>query len=288
MSPERKRLALRAMRTALRLRQKHQISSDQPCCAYDLAERIGVEVRFADIPSAEGIYSPVKPVIIVSALRPSGRQMFTCAHELGHHLHGHGERFDEQVEDRARRRRFDPQEFEADCFASSLLMPKTAVIMGLAARGFRPKSLTPNQAYIVSSWLGVGYTTLVRNMGLGMGLLQEDQVNTLIKVRLPRIRQSLLGVECKEHLVYVDEAWTGRAIDARVGDVICLPPGVSLEGSVVEEVSRNEAICAVRAIEPGKGRCEVPGAGWAQFVRVSRKQYCGLARYRHLEEVDDE
>ena len=167
-------------------------------------------------------------------------------------------------------------------------MPKTAVITGLAARGFKPKSLTPDQAYIVSSWLGVGYTTLVRNMGLGMGLLQEDQVNALTKVRLPRIRQSLLGFECTEHLVYVDEAWTGRAIDAQVGDVICLPPDVSVEGSVVEEISRDEAICAVKAIEPGKGRCEVPDAGWAQFVRVSRKQYCGLARYRHLEEVDDE
>ena len=73
MSPERKRLALRAMRTALRLRQKHQIPADQPCCAYDLAEKIGVEVRFADIPSAEGIYSPGKPVIVVSALRPPVR-----------------------------------------------------------------------------------------------------------------------------------------------------------------------------------------------------------------------
>lgn len=138
MSPERRRLALRVMRTALRLRQQDGIVADQPCCVYDLAEKHGVEVRFAELPSAEGIYSPGKPVIIISALRPAGRQAFTCAHELGHHLQGHGERFDELVEERGKRRRYDPKEFEADCFASALLLPKTAVMRGLAARRFSP------------------------------------------------------------------------------------------------------------------------------------------------------
>ena len=288
MTPERRRLALRAMARALKLRQQNGIAPDQPCCVYDLAERVGVEVRFAEIPSAEGIYSPGKPVIVVSSLRPAGRQAFTCAHELGHHVYGHGERFDELVEERGANRRNDPKEFEADCFGAALLVPKTAVLKGLAARGFSPKTLTSEQAYVISSWLGVGYTTLVGNMGRNMDLLGKDQVSALEKVKLPTIRKSLLGAECKEHLVVVDEAWTGRPVDVQVGDVIQLPSSTSIEGPVVEEITRTSKARVVRAVKPGIGRLEIASAGWSQFVRVSRKQYSGLARYRHLEEVDDE
>jgi Zn-dependent peptidase ImmA (M78 family) len=74
-----------------------------------LAEQEGVEVRFSALPSAEGIYSPGKPVIVVSSLRPAGRQAYTGAHELGHHIYGHGEQFDELVEDRGKSRRWDPR-----------------------------------------------------------------------------------------------------------------------------------------------------------------------------------
>jgi hypothetical protein len=288
MTPERRRLALRAMGRALKLRQQNGIAPDQPCCVYDLAERIGVEVRFAEIPSAEGIYSPGKPVIVISSLRPAGRQAFTCAHELGHHAYGHGERFDEVIEERGIARRYDPKEFEADCFGAGLLLPKTAVLKGLAARGFSPKTLTPEQAYTISAWLGVGYTTLVGNMGRSMGLFGKDQMDALEKVKLPSIRKSLLGFECREHLVPVDEAWTGRPIDVQVGDVILLPPTVAVEGRVVEEMSRTVNAYVVRVVKPGIGRIFISDSGWAQFVRVSRKQFSGLARYRHLEEAEDE
>jgi hypothetical protein len=122
-----------------------------------LAEQEGVEVRFSALPSAEGIYSPGKPVIVVSSLRPAGRQAYTGAHELGHHIYGHGEQFDELVEDRGKSRKWDPKEYEANCFASALLMPKTAVLKGLSLRGWNLKSISPEQAYRMASWLGVGY-----------------------------------------------------------------------------------------------------------------------------------
>lgn len=288
MTPERNRVALRAMAMALKLRRQSGIAPDQPCCVYDLAESVGVEVRFAEIPSAEGIYSPGKPVIVISALRPSGRQAFTCAHELGHHVYGHGERFDELVEDRSAKRSYDPKEFEADCFGAALLMPKTAVLHGLAARDFSPKTLTPEQAYIISSWLGVGYTTLIGNMTVSMGLLKRGQAAALKKLPLSQIRKNLLGFDSRDHLIFVDEGWNGRAIDAYVGDVIHLLPSMSFEGQVVEEIASTASGRLVKATKPGVGRMTIPGSDWAQFVRVSRKQYCGLARYRHLEEVEDE
>jgi hypothetical protein len=286
MTPERRRLALRATGMALRVRQKHHIAADQPCSVYDLAEMLGVEVRFAELPSAEGVYSPGRPVIIVSSLRPPGRQAFTCAHELGHHAYGHGEQFDELVEDRGKHRMYDPKEFEADCFASALLMPKTALLKGMAVRGWSPKQISATQLYTLASWLGVGYATLVGNMNWGMNLLGRQQAETLEKVKRPQIRKSILGCECKEHLIVVDPAWTGRPIDAQAGDVILLPATTIIEGSIVQVLERDASRCLVQAISPGVGRAVIPGTAWAQYLRVSRKQFTGMSRFRHLEEVD--
>jgi hypothetical protein len=289
MSPERRRLALRASTCALRMRQKAHIAPHEPCSVFDLADSLGVEVRLAALPSAEGIYSPGKPVIVVSSLRPPGRQAFTCAHELGHHAYGHGEQFDELVEERGTRRRFDPKEFEADCFATALLLPRTAVLKGLASRGWNPKTLSPEQGYTLASWLGVGYTTLISNMQWGMGLLTPGQAAGLEKIKRPQIRKSILGRDCRDNLIVVDEHWTGRAIDAQVDDLILLPRAIAIEGGVVvEQLGDSEQGCLVRAARPGVGRASFGNGEWAQFIRVSRKQFTGLARFRHLEEVDDE
>jgi Zn-dependent peptidase ImmA (M78 family) len=255
---------------------------------YDLAEELGVELRFAELPSAEGVYSPDKPVIIVSSLRPPGRQAFTCAHELGHHVRGHGEQFDELVEKRGKNRRSDPKEFEADCFASALLMPKTAVLRGLVARGLNSKTVSSEQVYALASWLGVGYATLVGNMNWGMGLLTREEAEALEKVKGPQIRKSILGQECKEHLLVVDRAWSGRSVDAQVGDAILLPSTTVVEGAVVEIVRRDARGCLVRGGKPGVGRASIPDTTWAQFIRISRKRYSGLARFRHLEEVEED
>jgi hypothetical protein len=288
MTPERRRLALRATSMGLRIRQQYGIASDQPCCVYDLAEKMGVEVRFADLPSAEGVYSPVKPVAVVSSQRPQGRQAFTCAHELGHHAYGHGEQFDELVEDRRERRRHDPKEFEADCFASALLMPKTAVLKGLALRGWNPKNASAAQVYALASWLGVGYVTLIGNMQWGMNLIDRPRADALSKIKGPEIRKMILGHECKDHLIVVDQAWTGRPVDAQAGDVFTLPKEVVIEGGVLESVESNEERIIARAVRPGIGRLRSCDSEWAQYIRVSRKQFTGLARFRHLEEVEDE
>lgn len=288
MTPERRRLALRAAATALKLRQKMKIALDQPCNPFDLALAIGVEVRLAPLASAEGIYSPGKPVIIVSSLRPAGRRSYTCAHEIGHHAYGHGEQFDELIEERGANRKYDPKEFEADCFASSLLMPKTALLKALTARRWNSKALTAEQLYRLASWLGVGYRTLIGNMNWNMGLLSPDVAAALEKVKVPQIRQTILGADYKQHLVTVDESWSGRSIDAQVEDLILLPKGCVVEGDVAEVVGNTGAGLLVRAVRAGIGRACMSVSGWAQYLRVSRKQFAGLARFRHLEEVEDD
>jgi hypothetical protein len=80
----------------------------------------------------------------------------------------------------------------------------------------------------------------------------------------------------------------GRPIDAQVGDVILLPPETVIEGNAVEAIDSDPNRRVVRAINPGVSRALIPDTPWAQYVRVSRSQFSGLARFRHLEEVEDE
>ena len=287
MTAERTRLALAAARRAYELRRATHLPLDGPCCVYDLAEKLGVEVRFADLPSMEGVYYPRKPAIVVSSLRPSGRQAFTCAHELGHHVYGHGEQFDELIEERADARRRNPNEFQANCFAGALLMPKLAVLTGLSRRGIDPDKLTPEAVYRVAVWLGVGYTTLVSPLSIVLRLVSNPSANALKKVRLPAIRKSLAGRDCSAPLLVADEAWSGRAIDMQVSDVILLPSDVEFEGSVLDEMQRDRSRCIATAVRPGIGRVARANGSWAEYVRVCRQQFAGMARFRHLEEADD-
>jgi Zn-dependent peptidase ImmA (M78 family) len=112
MRSNREKLAQAAMVRALQMRARAGYPLRDPVCVYALAERLGIEVRFLDIPSMEGIYrGPKHPTIILSSLRPPGRQAYNCAHELGHHDLGHGAQFDELIDERSQERRFDPKEF---------------------------------------------------------------------------------------------------------------------------------------------------------------------------------
>ena len=110
---DRRAIARTAMAAALRTRLFVGYRLDHAVCVYDLAEKLGVEVRFLDLPSMEGMYSSASgPTIIVSSLRPPGRRAFTCAHELGHHNRSDGVEIDELVE-QWDKPRFDPKEFAA-------------------------------------------------------------------------------------------------------------------------------------------------------------------------------
>jgi Zn-dependent peptidase ImmA (M78 family) len=288
MNKDRRQQALMAAKKAYEARKIANLPLDGPCCVYDLVENAGVEIRFSDLPSMEGIYYPAKPAIIISSLRPSGRQAFTCAHEFGHHVFGHGEQFDELLEERESTRKYDPKEFDADCFAGALLMPKTAVLKALSDRDLRPATVSPDDLYAISSWFGVGYLTLIHHMCRVLDILPTDHAKKLEHVRLPTIRQSLLGFQSSAHLAVADAHWSGRPIDAQVSDLILLPPDVVIEGECIREFRRDSKKVIASAERPGIGRVLRPGSKWASYVRVSKHQFVGLARFRHLEETDDE
>lgn len=277
-----------ASTSSLRVRAAAHVKPWEAVDVFDLSKSAGVELRFANIASMEGMYLRQKsPVILVASERPPGRQRFTCAHELGHHVFGDGSRIDELLESVKAQGRRSEEEVRADMFAGLLLMPKTAVEHGFSVRQLTVRTATATDVFRVSCWLGVGYSTLLKHLKYALHIIPEDRFAELIRYSPKTIREAVMGQETPEDLVLVDEQWDSRPIDVRVGDLLLMPKQVSVEGRFCTHEADVRGRPLFRAIAPGIGRFEA-SSGWAAFVRVSRRNYEGRSVFRHLEEVDDD
>jgi hypothetical protein len=294
---------------ALRLRRQLGISLNEALCLYDAAERLGIEVRFVDVPSLEGMYvkglGTGKPLILISAHRPAGRQASTGAHELGHHVFGHGTRIDQYVAGVGvtlpHASVGEPEELLANAFGAFFLMPKSAVERGFRERGLTPSSATEHQVFSIAGWLGVGYTTLVHHMRSSLHLLTSARADALLRRQPKQLKTELLGYQILGNVYSVDHAWTGRPVDLQVGDIALLPVNARVESSrgrmvgvdagdpvaiSMAERSRIGAARVLTAVSPGLAR--VTDGEWAAFVRVSRQGYVGRNVFRHFEQAGDE
>jgi hypothetical protein len=233
----------------------------------------------------EGIYVEGRPPrIILSSLRPPGRMVYTCAHELGHHVFGHGTHVDEQIENGPSQGVNPDEEYLAECFGGFLLMPKLAVSYGFAQRRWDSTHCNPEQVYVVATWLGVGYKTLVTHMAGSLGLLPWSRAEELGKVSAKQLRKAILGEETQASVIVVDDPWCGRPIDVQIGDIVVFRSHVRFEGTSVMYLGDSRKGQLFRGAAPGITRCWNETTQWAQFIRVSRKDYVGQSRYRHLEE----
>lgn len=231
------------------------------------------------------------PIILVSALRPAGRQAMTAAHELGHHIFGHGTRIDEYIRSQDEQREpmttLEPEEMAANTFAGFFLMPKAAVERAFAERGLTPTGAQPEQVFAVAGWFGVGYATLIHHMRLSLEMLSKPQAKALLSVQPKRIRQQILGTATALDCFLLNHPWTGRALDMQVDDIALVDANAALDGSCLEFAgSVPNGSRMAKAVVPGIGRIVTPT--WATFVRVRRRDFVGRSIFRHLESVDDD
>lgn len=288
MTINRRALARRAMFAAITARTKAGLDVQSPACIYAVCEAHGVTVRFNDI-NMEGMYDRVpKPRIHLSVLRPLGRRAFNCAHELGHHVFGHGSTIDQLRDEAAGLRSTDADEFLVDAFAGFVLMPVLGVRHAFAVRGWEPTAATPAQMFVVACSFGVGYATLVSHLAYGLQEISRDRAAALLKATPKALRRELLGDASADPLIVADRHSCSQTIDAEVGTQLLLPADVAPTNDVLTAVADHSAGRLFRAGRAGIARVAGAGTPWAAFVRVSRAQYVGLARYRHLEDDADE
>ncbi len=280
-----KGLARLALRGALEVRRRGQVPKDAPVCVFDLAERLGLEVRFCAGGSFEGIYAKGSDVILVPSLRPPGRQAFTAGHEMGHWHFGHGSRIDELPEFTPDERS-NPDEWVANLFAAYLLMPSWAVEASFQRRALNPASCTPAELYAVTCELGVGYETLIQHLRWSLKLITPTRAEDLARTTPKAIREGIIGKVATKHLMLADAAWVAGNIDLQVGHTALLPVGVVLESDEVSVLADLPTGRLVQGRKAGIARAFLEGGAWAKFLRVSRADFEGRSLYRHLEDPD--
>ncbi|MBY0561002.1 ImmA/IrrE family metallo-endopeptidase [Hyphomicrobium sp.] len=282
---DKKALTQMAMKAAVKTRARGGLDQISPACIFDLCEKLGVPVRFTDI-NMEGMYSGGEaPRIFVSSQRPLARRVFTCGHELGHHEFGHGTTIDEMKEEAAALKDENPDEFLVNAFSSFVLMPIIGLRGAFARRRTDMHTATPAQMFAVANNFGVGYATLVTHLAYGVLEIAVGRARELLKATPKSIRKSLLGDDSADPLLIVDPFWLAKPIDAEVGTSILLPAGSAAGGDILQPAGTCATGDIYKAVRPGLGRVGL-GAGNEHFVRVSKRGYAGLARYRHMEDDD--
>lgn len=285
---DRRALATKAMQAAFTTRAKAKCDQHNPICIYGLCEALGITVRFNKI-NMEGMYQRgVPPRIHLSACRPLPRRVYNCAHELGHHIFGHGSSIDELREDVKEHPWEDPKEFLADTFAGFTLMPIIGLRRAFTARGWKPETATAAQMFTVACDFGVGYSTLLTHLSVGVNMISMARATALKRTTPKALRASILGALTPEPLIVADRHRAGTTLDAEVKMLLLLPPGTEITGTSLA-YERDLAVGRLfRAVQPGIVQASADGGTWAVFIRIAPDAYVGLAQYRHLEDDPDE
>lgn len=256
--------------------------ASNPVCPYNLAESMGFDVRFVGIPSFEGMYLADEDMVMIAADRPEGRKCFTCAHEIGHHVLGHGTVIDEIIESGPDKK----IELEADFFASMLLMPSSAVKRAGRAIGLDFDGPDSEKVYILSRYLGVSYRALLIQLLFNLKLISRSHFNVLERASVRKIKDRLYPEHRGGALSATGPWWREKSIDLVVGDLILGHCAVTeTEGNAVSVIDVGTDKNVVLASQPGLARIGTDD-GWSSFVRVSRKAYAGMNQYRHEEEIE--
>ncbi len=279
-------LAREALRAALETRAQLKIDRAYPVCPFDAADRLGVEVKFRDETSMDGMYvGGSRPTILVGTHRSSGRRSITCAHELGHHVFKHGTSVDEVLDEHVSEASRAPEERLANLFAGFFLMPKAVVEGALRMRALEPEKLTPLSAFRVASFLGVSFGALANHMRFSLDMISAARLKELLRAEPKALKTELAGGTEWRNVWPVDEAWVGRSVDVEVGDLLLAPLATGHEGnSLARSEAGGKSATSFVATKPGISR--LSKGGWNVFVRIQRAGYIGRSLFRHDEDPD--
>jgi Zn-dependent peptidase ImmA (M78 family) len=263
----RRALATQAIQAAVATRARAKLDQASPICIYGLCETLGVSVRFNNI-NMEGMYQRgLPPRIHLSARRPLPRRAYNCAHELGHHVFGHGSSIDELREDAKAQPWEDPKEFLADTFAGFILMPIIGLRRAFSVRGWTPQSATPAQIFTIACEFGVGYATLLTHLSAGVNMLSRGRTAALQRVTPKALRMNILGALTPEPLIVADRHRAAPTLDAEVKTRLLLPPATETTGDGLAFERDLAAGRLFRAVNPGIVQASV--GSWAVFVRIA-------------------
>lgn len=282
MSTNRTALLREAMQAATDTRDRLDLDEFDPVDPFDIAAKLGIKVVLL---AASGFYfKGSKPRILLSSARPLPRRAFTCAHEVGHHVFGHGSTIDELHED-DRPDSDKPEEILANGFASFLLMPSVGLRGAFARRGWSIAEAKPLQLFTVACQFGVGYRTLISHLSFTLREIAPVKRKELERWTPQRIRRDSVGEDC-EALLIVDAKNEATTFDVEKAAGVLLPAETEVAGVALQyqrSIGQQKFYVASR-----RGIATVTGLKKPFDVRVMPKPYEGAAVNRFLEDPDED
>jgi hypothetical protein len=275
-----------AVKKAEQIRMKLSFNSFQPLNIFDICQSLGVSVRFVDI-NMEGMYisqtTGKSPTILLSNQRPMPRRVYTCGHELGHHMFGHGSRIDALTGHAPGESLYNDEEFLADTFAGVLLMPVGGIQGEFNRRNWKMEAASQLDFYVISSLFGVGYQTLISHCKVNR-LIGDAKATFLLKTTPAKLLQSIneLSIDPAPFKI-LDGLSTLSTIDTEVSNYLFLPKDTAVDGDHLVKMEDSSRGTIFKAITPGIVRVSSTSLDFGSFIRIQNKRYVGLSQNRHLE-----
>lgn len=220
-----------------------------PIDVYSAIEKAGVLLMWRPLPKAFGIYVDApgsRPGILINNRLGLAVQRHTAAHELGHHMLGHGSRVDVDLDPfSGPRRGWSDSEKVAEAFAVWFLMPRRAVRAALEQMSLE-RLHEPEEVYQLSLLLGTSFRATVRHLR-NLRLAGQHQVRAWMAVQPSRIKNRIdPGVPPASRLPNVwkiDRSYNSIIVNVAAGDRLV----VDTEGLAL-------------AVSPSGGAIVVPSA----------------------------
>jgi hypothetical protein len=226
--------------------------SSFPVDVYGAIGEADVMLIWRPLPRLFGMYLDEpgsRPGVILNSELDPAVQRQTAAHELGHHVFGHGTRADVDLEALIERRSgWSDVEKAAEAFASWFLMPRRAIAAAMACMDLG-RLTQPTDVYRLSLLLGTSYRTTVRHLP-NLRLASQEQARSWMSIPPSRIKAALdpaaEAPASRSHDVWiVNRAMAGLTLTVRVGDRV-----------VVESESPDDRIdvsaCLVELVTAGE------------------------------------
>jgi Zn-dependent peptidase ImmA (M78 family) len=279
-----------AIRRAAEIREDADLNMFQPVNVFDLCANLPLTVRFVDI-NMEGMYisqqDGASPIILLSNQRPLPRRTYTCAHELGHHIFGHGTRVDTLSDQASEGVAYDSDELLVDTFAGALMMPIAGVLAEFNKRKWNPAKASALDFFTISSVFGVGYQTLVTHSRMN-GVIDESKKKELFRYTPAKILEGIMGTKIENsHFRIIDSYFNFTPIDLEVSNYVFLPASFRVDTDHLQKQTESSIGIAYKATKPGIVQIVNYESNDGYFIRIQKSGYIGLAEYRHLEnEID--
>jgi len=279
-------LLRKALLKADEVRMQLGLDMFEPVNIFDISVDLGLTVRFVNI-NMEGMYisqgNGAFPTILLSNQRPLPRRIFTCAHELGHHVFEHGTRLDALSNESFSTPSNERDEFLVNAFAGALLMPVVGIEAEFAKRNWNPQTASSIQFLTICSIFGFGFQTLVIHCRAN-GIINETCAYALLNSTPAKILKSIFtSINTTSHFKIIDGKTELSLIDLEVSNYIILPTNFIVEGAHLQKYQETVIGIGYIALKPGIVRAATLDGNVAYFIRIQNSNYVGLAENRHLE-----